>query len=329
MSNPNISQRERSQNNPLNLGVFDRTSLRMLKGTLGPKSQIISGGYGRETYNHWFQVTLAEPAWIILFKASSALNTNSNNQLSSRRSNLNQRISLSVYDQNRNPIQGRNIFQSDSKLIQNNRDTFHSTFENSYTGQVMAAQSDLYNTFNPTRADKGDDRYFPLGKGNYLICVSAERNETFDYGVGLVIEFQTSTDELFFLCEDSSEITYLIKENDLNENIVETVPSTVTGTVTLSSLNGFTEDLCTIVDPNGVVQVNYENSDGNSLSWLIGSNPEDENAFLPRKILLDATENWIDTTHEHSLTEWREAWERDHSMDDKFPTEFIAYTNVA
>ena len=53
------AQRERSQNNPLNLGTFTRTSLRMLKGTLGPKSQVISGGYGRETYNHWFQVTLA------------------------------------------------------------------------------------------------------------------------------------------------------------------------------------------------------------------------------------------------------------------------------
>ena len=315
MANTNIPQRERSQNNPLNLGTFTRTSLRMLKGTLGPKSQIISGGYGRETYNHWFQVTLAEPAWIILFKASSALNTG-NNQLSPRRSNLDQRISLGVYDQNRNPIQGRNIFQADAE------------FADGYTGQVMAAQSDLYNTFDPNRADEGDDRYFPLGKGNYLICVSATRNEAFDYGVGLVVEFQTPQDELFFLCEDSSEITYLITENDLNETIVQTVPNTIASGLTLSTLNGFTENLCTIVDPAGVVQVNYENSDGDALSWLIGPNPGDENVFLPRKVLLDATENWIDTTHEHSLTEWREAWERDHSMDDKFPVVFANYTNV-
>ena len=72
MANPNAPQRERSQNNPLNLGVFSTTSLRLLKGTLGPKSQIISGGYGRETYNHWFQVTLRSEAWIILFKAKKA-----------------------------------------------------------------------------------------------------------------------------------------------------------------------------------------------------------------------------------------------------------------
>ncbi len=148
------------------------------------------------------------------------------------------------------------------------------SFSNSNTGQVMAAQSDLYNTFNPDRADEGDDRYFPLGAGNYLICVSAERNEEFQYGVGLVVEFQTPNDELFFLCEDSKDITYLVTENDLNDAVVETVPNTVTSGITLSSLNGFTENLCTIVDPGGVVQVNYQNIDGNNLSWLIGPNPE-------------------------------------------------------
>ena len=26
----------------------------------------------------------------------------------------------------------------------------------------------------PDRADQGDDRYFPLGAGNYLICISAD-----------------------------------------------------------------------------------------------------------------------------------------------------------
>lgn len=313
MSNPNISQRERSQNNPLNLGVFDRTSLRMLKGTLGPRSQIISGGYGRETYNHWFQVTLADPAWIILFKSKSGLATG-NTLPSVNRSGLTSRFSIGVYDKNKNPIEGRGIFQADSK------------FSTGYLGHVMGAQSDLYNTFDPNRADKGDEQYFPLPKGKYLICISAERNEEFQYNVGLAVEFQTPTDELFFLCEDTSDVTYLITENDLNESVVEIVPNTVTSGITLSTLNGFTENLCTIVDPNGVVQVDYESVDGNQLSWLIGPDPGD---IAIGRVLLDATENWIDTTHEHSLTEWREAWERDHSMDDKFPTEFAAYTNVA
>ena len=325
MANTNIPQRERSQNNPLNLGTFSTTSLRMLKGSLGAKNEIITGGYGRETYNHWFQVTLASEAWIILFKASSALTTG-NSTLSTRKSPLTTRYSISVYDQNKNPIQGRNIFQADSALVPASRDGFHTSFSNSYTGQVMAAQSDLYNTSSATRADEGDDRYFPLGAGNYLICVSAERNEAFQYGVGLVVEFQTPQDELFFLCEDTSEITYLITENDLNSAVVEFVPNTVTSGITLSTLNGFTEDLCTIVDPNGVVQVDYANTDGNPLSWLIGPDPGD---IAIGRVLLDATENWIDTTHEHSLTQWKEAWQRDHSMDDKFPAIFATYTNVA
>ena len=138
MANTNIPQRERSQNNPLNLGTFSTTSLRMLKGSLGAKSEIIKGGYGRETYNHWFQVTLASEAWIILFKASSALTTG-NSMLSSRKSPLTTRYSVSVYDQNKNPIQGRNIFQADSTLVPTSRDSFHTTFDNSYIGQVMAA----------------------------------------------------------------------------------------------------------------------------------------------------------------------------------------------
>jgi hypothetical protein len=325
MANTNIPQRERSQNNPLNLGTFSTTSLRMLKGSLGAKSEIIKGGYGRETYNHWFQVSLASEAWIILFKASSALTTG-NSMLSSRKSPLTTRYSVSVYDQNKNPIQGRNIFQADSALVPTSRDGFHTTFNNSYIGQVMAAQSDLYNTYDTNRADEGDDRYFPLGAGNYLICVSAERNEEFQYGVGLVVEFQTPVDELFFLCEDTSQITFLITENDLNDAVVETIPNTVTSGITLATLNGFTENLCTTIDPNGVVQVNYTNVDGNPLSWFIGPDPGD----LPiGNVLLDATENWIDTTHEHSLTQWKDAWRRDHSMDDKFPTIFATYTNVA
>jgi len=253
MVNTNIPQRERSQNNPLNLGTFNTTSLRVLTGSLGPKSQIIPGGYGRETYNHWFQVTLSSDAEIILFKISSALTTG-NSSLSPEPSALTSRYSISVYDQNKNPIEGRNLFQADA-------------INPSYKGQVMGAQSNLYNTFVSYTPGRGDGRYSPLKAGNYLICISANRNEAFQYGVGLALEFSTSTDELFFLCEDTSEITFLVTEN--------------------------------------------ENEDEDST-----------------KVLLDATENWNKTVREISLTKWRTAWERDHSIDDKFPTVFANYTNV-
>ena len=54
MTNPSESQRQRSQFNPLNLGTFDQTTLRLLTGSLGMRSQLINGGYGDYTYNHWF-----------------------------------------------------------------------------------------------------------------------------------------------------------------------------------------------------------------------------------------------------------------------------------
>ena len=62
------SQRERSQYNPLNLGTFSQTSLRMLIGDLGPKSEIIQGGYGNYTYDHWFQKQLINQLGLLLSK---------------------------------------------------------------------------------------------------------------------------------------------------------------------------------------------------------------------------------------------------------------------
>lgn len=303
------SQRERSQYNPLNLGTFSQTSLRMLIGDLGPKSEIIQGGYGNYTYDHWFQITIDKPAWIIAIKAGSKLATENINPLSNVGYATNRRFSISVYDENKTPIEGRNINDKES----------------GYWNHVAGAQSDLYNTYNLKLANKGNELYFPLEPGNYLLCISATRNELMTYAVGLVIEFQTPIDELFFLCEDASDVTYLITENALGESVVENVPNTVTSGITLSTLNGFTENLCTIIDPNGVVQVNYQNSDGNPLSWLIGPNP---GTLAITRVLLDATENWIDTTHEHSLTEWREAWQRDHLREYKFPVVFSNYTNT-
>ena len=50
-----VSQRQRTQNNPLVLGSFDETSLRVLTGTLGPKNVVVgradtnqysNGGFG-------------------------------------------------------------------------------------------------------------------------------------------------------------------------------------------------------------------------------------------------------------------------------------------
>ena len=192
------SQRQRTKNNPLNLGSFDQTSLRYLKGTLGPVSKVIgsadtwdtsNGGIGGGTYNHWFKINLLINAWIITTKGPPRPKY----------------IQVSAYDLNQNPIQERGIFDADSFS-----ETFQGEVYYPYVGHTMGAQSDLYNTFNPNRLDRGDDRYFVLPPGAYLLCVSTTRNEPLDYSIGLIIEVQDTEFEL------------LLENGGLNKFVYET-----------------------------------------------------------------------------------------------------------
>ena len=171
-----VPQRQRTQNNPLILGSFDTLTLKYLKGKLGPLNQVVgradtsqqsNGGFGGGTYNHWFQINLKAPAWIIVIKAGPKPNY----------------LQTSVYDLNKNRIEGKSIFQADSLSIPNGTEVYYP-----YLNTVMGAQSDLYNTFNTSRLDRGDERYYPLAIGSYLLCVSTTRNELIDYEIGLVIE---------------------------------------------------------------------------------------------------------------------------------------------
>lgn len=239
------TQRERTQNNPLNMGSFNQLSVRNLKGTLGPKNQVIGsadtnqlsyGGYGGGTYNHWFQFTLTTDAWLILAKGGPRPKY----------------INIAVYDLNLNPIEGRGIFQADSISTVIDGVTY-----NPYIGHMMAAQSDLYNFFNPNRVDKGDDRYYPLGVGNYLLCISTTRNEPLAYEVAVVIE--TVTSDFNIVLENFFSLLF---END---DVIE---------------NDHTE--------------NYQEQD----------------------------------LHSHSLSEWQEAWQREHQADDRFPSVLVPLTTV-
>ena len=181
MTNPSESQKQRSQYNPLNLGTFDQTTLRLLTGSLGMRSRLITGGYGDYTYNHWFQITLPKPAWIILVKGGTELIT-SPASASSRFNNIDTRFDFSVYAQDYSPIEGRSVLQEPERFF----------------GYVAGAQSDLYNTFNPKLDSKGNEMLYELTPGNYLVCVSATRNEAFDYALGLVIEFADNEENFIF-----------------------------------------------------------------------------------------------------------------------------------
>jgi len=190
------SQRQRTQDSPLVVGTFSQLSIRYLKGALGPKNQIVgradtrfnsNGGFGGGSYNHWFQFNITSPAWIIVAKGGIRP----------------QYIQVSTYDLNLNPIQERAIFDADSLVS-----TIDGTPYNPYTGHVMSAGSNFYNNFDPNRVDLGNNLYFPLDTGSYLLCVSTTRNEPLDYEVAVVIEFPTTDFNL--LTEDYS---YLLYEN--------------------------------------------------------------------------------------------------------------------
>jgi len=302
-------QRQRTQNNPLVLGSFDTTSLKYLKGRLGPLNQLVgradtnqqsNGGFGGGTYNHWFQVNLKTPAWIIVAKAGPRPNY----------------IQTSVYDLNKQPIEGRGIFQDDSVEVTRNANTFYP-----YFGTTMGAQSDLYNTFDARRLDRGDERYYPLGAGGYLLCISTTRNELLDYEVGLVVEFPIT--EMFIANEDEDDISLFIQETAIDfSRTINVISPVAVNTVISSSIeqpNGFTELFCAI--NSGVTVTVLSGSE-----WFIGdqipSGQEDEFA-----VIVDAAPEFFDSIHDHSLIEWREHWENTHQDTDKFPGAFVPLTN--
>mgnify|MGYP003135793423 FL=1 len=234
-------QRQRTSADPLQIGAFNSTSIRLLTGKLGPTIKPNRGGYGGGTFNHWFKIKLEENGWIIIANGSTKPKF----------------INISAYDLNKNPIEGRAIFQRDSI---DQISTTDGSRQYPYRGHVQAAQSDTVNTFDPNRLDKGDDRFFALPIGEYLICISSVRNEPIDYAVGIVIEISDPFPVL--LLEDFSRLI-------------------------------------------------YENT------------PEQDD------IICDTTPNFTgDDAHDHSLTEWKSAWERERPENEPFPAFLVEYTTT-
>jgi hypothetical protein len=291
-----VSQGQRSVNNPLFLGTFSETSLRYLQGTLQATYLVQKDGFGGGAYNHWFSVEITSPAWIILTKDGD-------------RSKY---VQISCYDLNLIPIEGRSIFQADSA-----RGDFLFDEEDSvyypYVGHVMSAQSDLYNSFNQYSVFKGDDRYYPLGTGRYLICVSSTRNEPLSYNVGLAIEFPT--DDLFILLEDLDGSELALEDGIDTANTTTIGPIISVDTVVDGGFNAFTEDLAQI---NSGVTVTINET----YTWFIGTvvPPAQEPTDL---FLLDPSPTYdpLDS-HEHSRSEWIDAWNREHQQSDRFPAVF-------
>lgn len=307
-----LSQAKRNLDNPLVLGTFSSTSLRYLKGHLGPENKVIgradtrttsNGGFGGGAYNHWYQINLASAAWIILSKGPPRPKY----------------INVSTYDLNRMPISGLSIFDGDSVTdgLNINRDVYVP-----YLDTVMGSQSDLYNTFSRWRLDHGDERYYPLGAGSYLVCVSTTRNEPLDYEVGVVVEFPAT--EMYIILEDEDYPSLLLQETAIDFSRTINVLSPVTSNTVISAStsvpNGFTENACTI--NNGITVTVLENS-----TWFIGSQIPSSQSPEYGIFAEPANDEYYNTIHDHSLSEWRNSWIRDHQDTDRFPDLFIPLTN--
>jgi len=304
MTRNQSTQRQRTAKNPLLIGSFNQTSLRLLTGTLGPLNQVVgrsdtnqysNGGHGQGAMNHWFQINLLTPAWIITRKGGPRPNY----------------IEVSAYDLNHNPIQGRMIFQADSiSTTANGTTVFYP-----YLGHVMGAGSDLYNTFERLRLDKGNDIYFPLEAGSYLICVASTRNERLDYTLGLVVE--VPTDDMYLLLEDFDE-NFLTQETTIDlDNTIIVGPVFSSNYSLASGYNAYTFNQATILS-------GYTVTIPATSTWYIGFvSPETNDKFL-----LDQGPGYDgSSTHEHSLTEWTDAWQRERSPGDPLPDLFTPLVN--
>jgi hypothetical protein len=300
MSRVSQSQRQRTQNDPLVLGTFSQTSLRELTGTLGPLTKVVgrkdtnqysNGGIGGGTYNHWFQVNVTTPCWLITKKGGPRPNY----------------IQISAYDLNLGPIQGRMIFQEDSV-----DDSFgYSIPHHPYNDHVMGAASDRYNTFNPNSLDKGDDLYFTLERGSYLICVSTTRNELLNYTLGVVVEFPQ--EEMLLLLEDLDN-SFLATETGLDTGNTITIGPVFNTNYTIpSGFNAYT--LLTATIGTGVTV-----TVSNDSTWLVGY----VNSLLGGDFfIIEPSDSYdFNSVHEHSRTDWLAAWRRERSPEDSLPVLF-------
>jgi hypothetical protein len=308
--NPAIAQANRSKANPLVLGTFNTTSLRYLKGRLGPQNKVIgyrdtnqtsNGGFGGGAYNHWFQINLEKPGWIIAVKGPPRPNY----------------IQVSAYDLNSIPIQGRGIFDEDSISVVDNNEIFYP-----YLGKVMKTQSNFYNQFVAYRLDRGDDRYYSLTAGSYLICVSTTRNEPLEYELGIVVEF--SPTELFISLEDEDQVTLWLQETSVDYSRTINVISPVTTNIVISNNvdqpNGFTDTLSQI-------NLGFTVTVLSGSTWLIGVLPSSQAQEYGVLGESSNDEEFFNTIHNHSLGEWQAAWESEHQDTDKFPSLFIPLTD--
>ena len=322
-----LDQSRRNVHNPLPLGRFDKTSLRLLQGEFRNlykptgvpvyNADLVRNatpyGVGGGTRSAFFEIELASPAWVLIAKGGQFPNY----------------IQTSVYTSFPQPLQGRAIHDADSITIEQEARVYIP-----FLDTVFGTQSDLYNYFNPDRLDNGNTTYYPLTAGKYIICISTLRTEPINYEVGLVIEF--SPDEIFIICEDASDAeaqpTFIVQQDFFDSNTPEGNIGDTTDVVV--GTNG---------DPKGEITQDETLDDGNYWSqsgigiragstvtiagastWMIA--PKDFDSTAQQRILCNYEQAYLDSVHDRDLRTWRDAWFRDNV--ERFPDIFLPYVNL-
>jgi hypothetical protein len=187
-----LSQRARSVNNPIDLGVFDELTIRELTGRIGAmntgQTALIStnDGTGNAVQNAWFKITVKVPFFIIFIKP---LNQD------------NKYIDLGFYKL------GDPRTNLALPILRDPDLPF-------YWGHAASMQSNIYNLIEnevtSPNIDKGYSMLKPMDPGSYLIKLSTQRWDVFRYCQYFVIE--TPTIQNYTLLDNPEAEEYLLLE---------------------------------------------------------------------------------------------------------------------
>lgn len=191
-----ISQRSRGQANPIDLGVFSELTIRELKGRIGAMNTgqarplSTNDGTGFAFQNVWFKLTVKVPFFIIFVKAVT------------RDARF---IDLSFYNVN---DKTRNLALP---ILRDPDVPF-------YWCHAASSQSDIYNLIedevSSSNIDKGYTSRLPLPPGTYLIKLSTQRWDAFNYKQYFIIE--TPVEENYLVLEGEEE-SYILLESSTED----------------------------------------------------------------------------------------------------------------
>ncbi|QDP62748.1 MAG: hypothetical protein Tp158DCM1229571_62 [Prokaryotic dsDNA virus sp.] len=280
-------------NKTFDLGKFNKTSLRLLQGTLQALHEVQSNGYGGGNTNHCYKLVLEESAWILVVKGGKNPTY----------------YSVTPLDGNTVPIEARYILQSDT------------LDPKAFDDQISYALSDTYNTFDPLRIDKNNELYLALKPGVYYLIVFNTRNEPLDYEIGVIVE----TKETFgFIQTEESEGELFVIENSIDDGSTNSliVVSPISSDETIGpTQNAFSSELAEIISG---VTVTVSDSLNKGITWLIDETPDPADQSF---ILLDAPDLYFEGIRDRSLSAWKQAWVAEFTSSVPFPELFVPLAN--